>query len=184
MFVHRMTLAALLGGLLLGTSACTGGYGYSGVSVGAGSGFYDDPYYAAGYAPGYYGWYDNYYYPGTGAYVYDRYRRAYPWNDGQRRYWQQRRNGYADRDVRANWRDFGRDVRRERRDYRGDIRVDRQALRDGRITREQFRAERRDARREYRQDVRRDYRDLRRANRAQGARTPRPDGAFRPRPRR
>ena len=31
-----------------------------------------------------YGWYDNYYYPGTGIYVYDSYRRPHVWNDRQR----------------------------------------------------------------------------------------------------
>ena len=32
----------------------------------------------------YYGWYDDYYYPGTGIYVYDSYRRPRTWNDDQR----------------------------------------------------------------------------------------------------
>jgi hypothetical protein len=184
MFAGRLLLAGLFGGLSLATAACTDGYGYSGLGIGAGSGYYGDPYYASGYGNGYYGWYGDYYYPGTGGYVYDRQRRAYPWNDGQRRYWEQRRYGVGNRDVRANWRDFGRDVRRERRDYRGDVRADRQAYRNGQITRDQFRQQRREAGREYRQDVRRDYRDLRRVNRAEGYRTPRPNGAFRPRQRR
>ena len=189
----RVGLVALLGSLGIGLGACTDGYGYSGVNVGVGSGFYNDgyygggagyygdPYYAGGfggaYAPSYYGWYNNYYYPGTGAFVYDRYRRPYRWNDSQRRYWEGRRGNAQ---VRQNWGDFRRDVRGERRDYRGDIRDNRQAYRNGQITREQFRQGRRDARREYRGDVRQDYRDLRRQNRAEGVRTPRPQGAFRP----
>ena len=169
MMLRRMMLVGLLGGLALGTAACTDGYGYSGVGVGvgAGPGYYGDPYYAGGYGTGYYGWYGDYYYPGTGRYVYDRYRRAHRWNGAQQRYWQQRRYGVNHRDVRANWRDFGRDDRGE--------------VRSGTITRDQLRQQRRDARREYRPDVRRDGRDLRRQNRAEGARTPRPDRAFRPR---
>lgn len=185
MFIKRWAMVAL-GGLTFATAACTDGYGYSGVGVGYGdAGYYGDPYGGGGYGyagtPGYYGWYGDYYYPGTGAVVYDRYRRARPWNADQQRYWQARRGGWGNRDVRANWQDFGRDVRRERRDYRGDVRAQRQAYRNGTITRDQFRDGRRDAAREYRRDVRQDYRDLRRDNRAKGYRTPRPNGAFRPR---
>ncbi len=182
MLSARLLFAGLLGALSLATAACTGRYGYSG--AGLGSGYYGDPSFASGYGSGYYGWYGDYYYPGTGSYVFDRGRRAYAWNDGQRRYWEQRRHGMANRDVRANWRDFGQDVRRERREYRGAVRTDRQAYRDGRITRERFRQERRSAGRDYRQDVRRDYRELRRGNRAEGYRTPRNDRAFPPRSRR
>ena len=49
-----------------------GGYGYGGY----------DPF----------GWYGDYYYPGSGIYVYDRYRNRHRWNDDQRRYWQDRRS--------------------------------------------------------------------------------------------
>lgn len=183
MMFKRLILTGLLGGLALGTAACTDGYGYSGVSIGSG-GYYGDPYYDGyGYAGGWgaspFGWYGDYYYPGTGVYVYDRARRPYRWNRDQQRYWQGR-PGYGNRQARANWRDFGRDVRQERRDYRGDLRTNRQAYRSGTINREQFRQGRRDARREYRSDVRQDFRELRRQNRAQGIRTPRPQGAFRP----
>ena len=78
----------------LGLSACTTPYGYSGVSVGVGNGGYGgygyDGYGYGGYGgygypgygdyggygyPSYWGWYDNYYYPGTGYYVYRRDRR-------------------------------------------------------------------------------------------------------------
>ena len=185
MFLKRLALSALIGGLAFGTAACTDGYGYSGVSMGYGNGgYYGDPYYdgyAGGYGSSYYGWYGDYYYPGTGVYVYGRDRRPVRWNDNQRRYWEGRRQyGFRDRDVRANWRDFGRDVRQERRDYRGDLRQNRQAYRAGTIDRDQFRDGRRDARQEYRRDVRQDYRDLRRSNRAEGYRTPRPNGALRP----
>lgn len=190
MSLTRWAATALLGGLAFATTACTDGYGYSGVSVGYGNGgYYGDPYYGNGYygggygyagAPSYYGWYGDYYYPGTGVYVYDRYRRPFRWNGAQQRYWQSRRNGWGNRDVRDNWANFGRDVRNERRDYRGDLRDNRQAYRGGGLTRDQFRDANRDARRDYRHDVRNDYRDLRRENRAEGYRTPRPNRAFRP----
>lgn len=186
MFLKRLGLTGLLGGLALGTAACTDGYGYSGVGVGYGNaGYYGDGYsyagydrFGGGYAPSYFGWYGDYYYPGTGSYVYGRDRRAHRWDRNQQRYWQGRRGSGQ---VRDNWRDFGRDVRNERRDYRGDVRDNRQPYRDGTINRDQYRAGNRDVRREYRQDVRRDYRDLRHENRAEGVRTPRPDRAFRPR---
>ena len=77
-------------------------YGYGGVNVGygvaGGYGGYDDGYYGypgaaygypayAGYGSG---WYNDFYYPGSGYYVFDRGGRRSRWNDGQRRYWQQR----------------------------------------------------------------------------------------------
>lgn len=92
----------LIGAALLGAAAtlgaCTGGgYGRSGVAVG----------YNSGWGNPYWGWYDNYYYPGTGAYVYDRYRHRRAWNDVQRGYWLQRRNDWrGERRWRNNWRDF------------------------------------------------------------------------------
>lgn len=179
MLLKRLGLAGLFVSIGLATAACTDGYGYSGVGVGVGvaDGYdYADPYrdggygaYGAGYGgygSSYSGWYDNFYYPGTGVYVYDRYRRAHRWNDGQRRYWEGRRGGYRNGQIRDNWADFRRDYRNERRDYRGDLRDNRQAYRNGTIDRSQFREGRRDARREFRRDVRQDYRQTRQENRA------------------
>jgi hypothetical protein len=85
-----------------------GPYGYSGVSIGVGTGgfyggygggygggYYDGGYYPSyGYARPWGGWYGDYYYPGTGVIVYDRDRRGHRWNDDQRRYWEQRRAQY------------------------------------------------------------------------------------------
>ncbi|MGB3738907.1 MAG: peptidase, partial [Pontixanthobacter sp.] len=72
------------------------GYGYN-------DAYYDDygqgAYYGA-VGPSYYGWYDDYYYPGVGAYIYDRRGYRQGWNDRHRRYWEGRRGGY---DRRANW---------------------------------------------------------------------------------
>lgn len=126
MLIHRISATALAVALGLTAAACTeDGYGYSGVSVGYSSaGYYDgyDPYYRYG-PSSYFGWYGDYYYPGTGYYVYDRYRRPHRWNDGQRRYWYDRGREWRG-DRRENWRGF--DNRRgERRDWdRGDRRGD------------------------------------------------------------
>jgi len=60
--------------------------------------------------PGY-GWYDGYYYPGSGYYVYDQHRNAHRWSDAQRRYWEWRQQG-SPRTTRGtagiiqNWADF------------------------------------------------------------------------------
>ncbi len=188
----RLGIVALVGGLGFGTAACTDyGYGYGGASLGYGLAYVGDPYYGGygggwdGWGGGYYGggawgWNNNFYYPGTGVYVYDRYRRPHRWNDAQRRYWQSR-PGWNQPGARANWNDFRRDVRGERRDYRGDIRDNRRDFQNGTINREQYQQGRRDARRDYRQDVRQDYRDYRRDNRADGIRTPRANpGRFQP----
>lgn len=182
----RIGLLALIGGIGMGTAACTDGYGYGGASLGYSSGYYADPYYDGfGGYPGYagygyggtFGWYNDFYYPGTGVYVYDRYRRPHRWNDAQRRYWQGR-PGWNRPGARANWNDFRRDYRGERRDYRGDLRDNRRAYRNGEIDRGQFRDGRREARREFRNDVRQDYRNYRRENRAEGSRAPRSSPGF------
>lgn len=98
--IRRRLLAimGLAGALALGGCAYDDGFGYGGVSVGTGyyggGGYYGDGYYGQTgyYQPGLYsGWYDNYYYPGNGYYVYDRGGRRQRWNDGQRRYWEGRR---------------------------------------------------------------------------------------------
>ncbi len=84
------------------------------MSVGAGygggyaPGYYGGGYGGYGYAPSYFGWYDDFYYPGTGVYVYDRYRRPYRWNDGQRAYWQGRRDAWRGGAIRDQWRGWGR----------------------------------------------------------------------------
>ena len=109
----RLLLAAVAATGAAALSGCSTydpyGYGYSGVSVGIGTGGYyggyGGGYYGGyrgygygypsyGYAAPYAGWYNNYYYPGTGVIVYDRYRRGHRWNDDQRRYWEQRRAQY------------------------------------------------------------------------------------------
>jgi len=87
----------LASAMALGGCAYDDGYGYGGVSIGTGyyggGGYYGDGYYGPyGYAPGGYGgWYNDYYYPGRGYYVYDRAGARHRWNDSQRRYWEARR---------------------------------------------------------------------------------------------
>ena len=73
------------GALTLGGCAY-GDFGYGGLGVGYGYGDpllwrlgYGNPYGGYGYRllRPCYGWYDDYYYPGTGVYVYDSYRRPH-----------------------------------------------------------------------------------------------------------
>ncbi|NLS25863.1 hypothetical protein S2M10_08380 [Sphingomonas sp. S2M10] len=91
--------AALLGGAAVLGGCMDDGYGYGGSRVAVG--------YGSGYGSPYWGWYGDYYYPGTGAYVYDRYRHRHAWNSGQRAYWEQRRGAWrGDQRWRSNWRDF------------------------------------------------------------------------------
>jgi hypothetical protein len=94
---------ALIGGAVLVIGGCTtSGYGhrgYGGVSY--------------GYTSPYYGWYDNYYYPGTGYYVYERSGKRHRWSDRQRRHWQSR---HGDRNRHDNW--SGYHGRHDRSDHR------------------------------------------------------------------
>lgn len=105
---HRFLMAIGLAGTIALGGCYDDGY-YGGVSVGSGyyGGGYYDPYYSPGYYPGGYGWYDGFYYPGNGYYVYDRGGRRHRWNDGQRRYWEGRR-GPQGQDGRWNGRDRDR----------------------------------------------------------------------------
>ena len=116
MFASPLRTTALALAAVIGLSACTTPYGYSGVSMGVGNAGYYDPYYGGsgyggyGYGDGYgyggyggygypgyslayapyWGWNDGFYYPGTGYYVYDRHHHKHHWTDAQRRYWKDR----------------------------------------------------------------------------------------------
>ena len=94
-FTKSALLAAGIAGAAL-LAGCTDGYGrgYSSVSVG----------YNAGWGDPYWGWYDDYYYPGTGIYIYARDGRRYRWSDNQRYYWENRRSHWrGDRRWRSRW---------------------------------------------------------------------------------
>ena len=107
----------------LGLSGCVGGFGYGGISAGYGD-RYDDPYYDDPYnddryyAASYYGWYDDYYYPGIGFYIYDGGGSRHRWNDRHRHYWEGRRGSWEGRrgshQARENWSGYRRDGGRER----------------------------------------------------------------------
>ncbi|RJF85424.1 hypothetical protein [Sphingomonas cavernae] len=93
----RTILLALIASAGLAGCAYDDGYGYGGVSVGYGAGYYD-PWYYDDYYPRRYGWYDGFYYPGTGYYVFDRKGHRHRWSDGHRRYWEGRRHAWRDND--------------------------------------------------------------------------------------
>lgn len=137
----RLPLIALAvaGGLTL--AGCTDGYGYSGVSVGYGAGYglgggYAPAFYDGGvaaYGNPYWGWYDDYYYPGTGYYVYDRYRQPRRWDERQQAYWEGRRRDWQGdrREIRDNWLDYAGERRPDGRPYWREWRGDRQEYRRG-----------------------------------------------------
>jgi hypothetical protein len=88
--MKRVASFATLASVLLLGGCAYDDYGYGGVNVGYGTGYYDDyPYGPYGYAP--YGWYDGYYYPGNGYWLYDRRGTRHRWSDRQRQYWEHRR---------------------------------------------------------------------------------------------
>ena len=120
--IKRLSIAGALAISAAALGGCVDDYGYGGVAVGypPGSdgyyngyyGAYGDPEYGYGY-PGYYGWYGGFYYPGTGYYVYDRYRRPYRWNGDQRRYWGGQRHACGAATTQGfrsgtNWQGFNR----------------------------------------------------------------------------
>jgi hypothetical protein len=87
------------------------GYGYGpasslSIGVGYGGGYYGG--YGYSYDP--FGWYGDYYYPGSGIYVYDSYRRPHVWSSGQRDYWTSRRSTWENRSGTtwsgSNWSDY------------------------------------------------------------------------------
>lgn len=127
----------LLPGALLAASLTLGGCtmldGFGGLSAGYGDdGYYDgyDPYYDGYDRSSHYGWYDSYYYPGTGYYVYDRGGARHRWSDRQRSYWEQRRGR---NEARENWSGYRRDgVRDGQRGRDGNDQWNREGDRDGR----------------------------------------------------
>ena len=97
MLNNRIKTALIVLAASAGLGACTnfGPYGGVGVGVGYGSPYgygygsgYGSPYYGnyyGGYP--YFGWYDGFYYPGAGYWVYDPYGHRFPINERQSHYW-------------------------------------------------------------------------------------------------
>ena len=138
---------------------------------GSGYGAYDRygrPIYGSGYGYGYQpynGWYDGYYYPGTGYYVYDRAGRRERWSEAQKRYWESRGEGITvvNRDGSPIQQQQQQNVIRERTsnrmlrvarpttEQRQSVRTERQGIRQAtREERQQVRQSRREAREENR----------------------------------
>jgi len=136
----------------LGLGACADQYAY-----GRAPGYYDnDAYYSqydryygdpygfqyvpVGYIGLGFGWYGDYYYPGTGNWVYDRRGVRRGWNQHQRAYWQprvaQRQNFRRDNSVVSNR--IGRGIAQQQIDRRDD-RIDR---RDDGFDRRELRTDR------------------------------------------
>lgn len=122
--MKSILLPGLLAAATLGLSGCAMYDGFGGASIGYDDGYNDDGYYDNGYSgdpyydsygDGYYGWYDGFYYPGTGYYVYDRGGSRHRWSDRHRGYWESRR-GREER--RENWSSY----RPDRWDRDGDRR--------------------------------------------------------------
>ena len=107
MLNNRMRNALVVLAASAGLGACTnlGPYGGVGVGVGSGYGGYGSPYgygYGSPYGYGYgspyygsyynryptYGWYDGFYYPGRGYWVYDPDGKPRPITDKQKGFWQ------------------------------------------------------------------------------------------------
>lgn len=159
MISRRLRLGLFAVTAALGLSACStyDGYGYGGSSYALGVGYGSYPSY---------GWYDDYYYPGSGYYVFDRQGRRHSWNDNQRRYWMDRARTPQDRrEVRQNYREFRADRQGDRTRFQAERQANREALRSGQVTREQFRNERQSDRRAFRQERQDDRRSLQRENR-------------------
>jgi hypothetical protein len=102
MQIARLKLAAvaLVGGVSLAGCAYDmygDGYGYGGY----GAYGYGYPYASYGYGYGSYydpfGWYGDFYYPGTGIFVFDRFHHRRVWDDDQRRFWESRRSNWQTR---------------------------------------------------------------------------------------
>lgn len=174
--IPRLLKSTLAAGALLSLGGCMyGGSGYYGDGYVNNSRYDCDPYapfddyYACDYGYGFAnigfggGWYDQYYYPGYGIYVFDRGGRRHAMRDHDRRYWAKQRARYGGHHAR----DRHHERRADRRDWRNG---DRDGARDGRRGR-------------YRDN---DYRDGRRAGngdgRRQGTRAARPDGSGQARP--
>jgi hypothetical protein len=171
----RIPFITLVGASALALGGCA--YGDMGLGLGYGDYGYGSPYYGYNYGPyggygaypGYYGgfgygssyyggygygspfgWYDNFYYPGSGIYVYDTSRRPYAMTTTQRQYWSKRSPALRSSGTRVatatpNWSGFNRTTNyarqsaqlgqmQQRQTAREDRRIERQTARASRDT--------------------------------------------------
>ena len=178
----RISLVGLILAGGLAVSGCASNGLYSGVSVGTGFGYGSYGYGGYGHGYGaygspYWGWYDGFYYPGSGFYVYDRYRRAFYWNDRYRRYWTDRRHAWSGpRSSRAIWEGFARNWADRRTTVQSQQRILADTAPSAQVqTRQRIeRAERQSARSERaeRQSARSERAETRRARRVVRDETP------------
>ena len=129
----RLLKSAVAAGALLGLGGCmVGGSGYYGDGYVNNRGYDCDPYapfddyYACDYGYGFAnigyggGWYDQYYYPGYGVYIFDRGGRRHAMRDNDRRHWARQRAEYGGHHSRE--RNLNPDRRGQQRDQRYDRR--------------------------------------------------------------
>ena len=125
MIQSRISTALVVLAASAGLAGCTNFGPYGGIGVGVGSGYgyggyggYGyDPYYA-GYGYGYdpYGWYNGFYYPGTGYWVYDPDRNRRRMTPEEQAHWRARilaKYGSATAPTRENWDGFGTLARKQ-----------------------------------------------------------------------
>jgi hypothetical protein len=160
----RLLKSAMTAGALLTLGGCMyGGAGYYGDGYASNRGYACDPYapfddyYACDYGYGFAnigyggGWYDQFYYPGYGIYVFDRGGHRHAMRNNHRRHWARQRAQYGGHHAR----DRNPERRTERRDRqydRGDVSRDQRrgsydgnrGVRDNRGIRPQTRTTRRD----------------------------------------
>lgn len=124
MLNNRIRTALVVLAASAGLGACTNLGPFGGVGVGVGSGYggygygnpygygYGSPYYGYNRYPTY-GWYDGFYYPGRGYWVYDPDGQPHPINDKQKSYWgsvlakvREARGVDATAEARENWSGF------------------------------------------------------------------------------
>ena len=120
MSASRLRLFVLLAASAAGLAACADDYGYGyGMSAGYGprGGYCDPNYYDCGaygydaydygYGDPWYGWYGDYFYPGVGFFVFDRFGHRFRMDRDQHRFWQGRRGNRSWTDQRfQHWNGF------------------------------------------------------------------------------
>ncbi|HWJ58532.1 MAG TPA: hypothetical protein VNR68_02650 [Sphingomicrobium sp.] len=106
--------ALTLGGCAYGDFGYGAGYGGYGAydngyyGYGPYGGYGQYPGYYGGFGAPYFGWYDDFYYPGSGIFVYDSFRRPHRWSSRERAFWTSRQS--ANTTHSTNWSGFDKHV--------------------------------------------------------------------------